>query len=164
MVVCICIYSFEGTFVEKKHFWDKTFRLFIGKVSQKHPDCSLFTQDFPQCDFCGIGWRFFNLTYTFWMLVFVDVLTWLNVRVHSIRSDSVVLLPPKAEARQVFPRYAVLLIENQTNRFPPFSIFFKEERDTPAASARLCWVIFCLSQTAFKLPPIPLKMMVSASM
>ena len=108
MVVYICIYSSDGTFVEKSHFWDKTFRLFIGKVSQKHPDYSLFTQDFPQCDFCGIGWRFFNLTYTFWMLFFVDVLPWLNVRVHSIRSDSVVLLSPKAEARQVFLRYAVL--------------------------------------------------------
>ena len=119
MVVYICIYSSDGTFVEKSHFWDKTFRLFIGKVSQKHPDYSLFTQDFPQCDFCGIGWRFFNLTYTFWMLFFVDVLPWLNVRVHSIRSDSVVLHPPKAEVRQVCPRYAVLLAENQTNRFPP---------------------------------------------
>ena len=106
------LFSFEGTFVEKSHFWDKTFRLFIGKASQKQPDYSLFTQDFPQCDFCGIGWRFFNLTYTFWMLVFVDVLTWLNVRVHSIRSDSVVLLPPKVETHRVSLMSAILSAAN----------------------------------------------------
>lgn len=112
MVVYICIYSSDGTFVEKSHFWDKTFRLFIGKVSQKHPDYSLFTQDFPQCDFCGIGWRFFNLTYTFWMLFFVDVLPWLNVRVHSIRSDSVVLLSPKAETHWISLMSAILSAAN----------------------------------------------------
>ena len=116
MVVYICIYSSDGTFVEKSHFWDKTFRLFIGKVSQKHPDYSLFTQDFPQCDFCGIGWRFFNLTYTFWMLFFVDVLPWLNVRVHSIRSDSVVLLSPKAETHWVSLMSAIPSATNQTSQ------------------------------------------------